>query len=281
MKARILTVMLLVMALMLACNATATPQLATPAQGTLSGTGSTSMPPAGAPTSPSDTPVLLPGDTSIPLPSDTPIPLPSDTPIPLPSDTPTITLTETPSTAMVTPKTDAANCRFGPGTAYVSVGGLKVGASVPILGQNGDGTWWQILNPNNISDKCWVSASVTNTTGNMGTVPVVAAPQPFVTKVTVSNPDAINVAGCVGPIAPMTITGTIDVNGPVEVTWHFETQQGGALPSHKLTFAKYGPLTVKDSTYTPALVAGTYWVKLFVTSPNSLTAQASYTISCP
>src|SRR5512135_3455320 len=59
------------------------------------------------------------------LPSDTPTLQPSDTPIPLPSDTPTITLTFTPEVAMVTPKTEAVNCRYGPGVDYLSIGGLK------------------------------------------------------------------------------------------------------------------------------------------------------------
>jgi hypothetical protein len=182
---------------------------------------------------------------------------------------------------MVTPKTEAVNCRFGPGTTYASVGGLKVGASVPILGQNGDGTWWQIQNPNNIVDNCWVSATATVTSGNMGSVPVAGSPQPFVTAVTANSPAAISVPGCIGPIQPLVLTGTIDVNGPTPVVWHFETQQGGALPSHTLTFTKFGPLTVTENAFTPPLVAGTYWLKLFVTSPNSLTSQASYTITCP
>ena len=182
---------------------------------------------------------------------------------------------------MVTPKTEAANCRFGPGTSYVSVGGLKVGASVPILGTNGDGTWWQIQNPNNISDKCWVSVTVTDASGNMGSVPVTPAPQPFVTKVTANTPANISVPGCIGPITPMALTGSIDVNGPTAVVWHFETQQGGALGSHTLTFTKYGPQTVTESSYTPPVVAGTYWVRLVVTAPNSLKGEANYTIACP
>ena len=260
MKARIVPVIVIVMVFVSACNLTTSPTIQ----------------------SATTTPLTPPGlvVTSVP-PTDTPILLPSDTPIPLPSDTPTITLTETLAVAMVTPKTEAVNCRFGPGTGYIGVGGLKVSASVQILGQNGDGTWWQIQNPNNISDKCWVSASATDVSGNMASIPVTPAPQPFVTKVTVSNPANISVAGCIGPISPMVITGTIDVNGPVAVTYHFETQQGGALSNHTLTFAKYGPLTVTDNSYTPGLVAGTYWVKLFITAPNSVTAQASYTISCP
>ena len=266
MKTRTFTVVLVLMALMLACNVTTVPQAGTPIQNTLPRPGETPLPPT---------------DTPNPLPSDTPKPLPSDTPAP----TPTITLTPTSSVAMVTPKTQDVNCRFGPGTDYLSVGGLKVGASVPILGQNGDGTWWQIQNPNNVSDKCWVSGGAggaTNTSGNMGSVPVTPAPKPFVTKVTASNPANISVpAGCIGPISSMTLTGTIDVNGPVAVTWHFETQQGGAMGNHSLTFTKYGPQTVTDNSYTPPLVAGTYWVRLVVTSPNSIKGEASYKIGCP
>jgi uncharacterized protein YraI len=270
MKTRTFTVVLVLMALMLACNVTTAPQSGTPNQVTLPGSGGTSLPPT---------------DTPNPLPSDTPKPLPSDTPtITLTSTftlTPTNTLTSTPSAAMVTPKAEDVNCRFGPGTTYLGVGGLKVGTSVPILGQNGDGTWWQITNPNNIIDKCWVSASATDASGNMGSIPVTPAPKPFVTKVTASNPDNISVAGCLGSIPPQTLTGTIDVNGPVAVTWHFETQQGGALGNHVQTFTKYGPQTVTDNSYTPPLVAGTYWVHLVVTAPNSIKGEASYTITCP
>ena len=261
MKTRTFTVILILMILLSACNLPIAGQ-----------SGSTSQPPT---------------DTTNPLPGDTAVPLPSDTPNLVPSDTPTITLTATNTltptseVAMVTPKTEAANCRFGPGTSYVSVGGLKVGASVPILGTNGDGTWWQIQNPNNISDKCWVSVTVTDASGNMGSVPVTPAPQPFVTKVTANTPANISVPGCIGPITPMALTGSIDVNGPTAVVWHFETQQGGALGSHTLTFTKYGPQTVTESSYTPPVVAGTYWVRLVVTAPNSLKGEANYTIACP
>ena len=216
-----------------------------------------------------------------PSPTDTPELQPSNTVMPLATITPTITPTRTPSAAMVTPKSEAVNCRFGPGTTYLAIGGLKTGASVPILGRNGDGTWWQIQNPNNVSENCWVSSLATNTTGNVAAVPMAAAPQPFVTLVTVNTPATISAPACPGSIPPIDFTGTIDVNGPVTVTYHFQTEQGGILPDHTLVFTQFGPLNVSDNSYTPPLAAGTYWVKLFVTAPNSLTAQASYTITCP
>ncbi len=205
----------------------------------------------------------------------------------LPANPPVFGSTNTPaqvpvtgSAAMVTPKTVAVNCRFGPGTGYLPTGGLKVGASVPIRGQTADGTWWQIQNPNNVFADCWVSAAVSNTTGNIASVPIVPAPVTTVTLVTVNTPSPISVPGCTGSIAPVMLTGSIDVNGPITVTYHFATQQGVTLPAHTLTITRYGPFNVTDS-FTPSLVAGAYWVKLFVTAPNSLTAQANYTISCP
>ncbi|HTX91169.1 MAG TPA: SH3 domain-containing protein [Anaerolineales bacterium] len=221
-------------------------------------------------------PVSGPTDTSAPA----AVP-PTDTPAPLPTDTATIAPTDTPASPMVTPKTDAVNCRFGPGTSYVGIGGLMAGATVPILGQNGDGTWWQITNPNNITTQCWVAGSATDATGNLGSVPVVPAPTPFVTKVTAIPPAAISVPGCMGPIAPISLTGTIETNGPVSVTWHFETQQGGVLSSHTLNFTKYGPQNVTDHSFTPPLTAGTYWVRLVITTPNSVKSiDVTYTITC-
>ncbi len=205
----------------------------------------------------------------------------SNTLIPtVPTASPTITLSPTSSKAMVTPKTEAVNCRFGPGTNYLSVGGLKTGVTVPVLGQNGDGTWWQIQNPNNVFENCWISASATDVTGSMASVPVVPAPLSLVTLVIVNPSEAISVPGCVGPIQPIALNGVITVNGPVTVTYHFETEQGGALPGHNLTISKFGPVTVTEN-FTPSVVAGTYWIKLFVTAPTSLTAQATDTISCP
>jgi hypothetical protein len=257
MKTRIVPLVLCLVLLLTACNLTSAAGEPSPTQAT-------------------DT---LAGPT-IALPSDTPAIASTDTPA-IPTDTATITPTETLSIAMVKPTSDAANCRFGPAVTYVSVGGLKVDTSVPVVGQNGDGTWWEIQNPNNPNSTCWVSGAVTTVTGNLGSVPVNPAPVTSVTKVTVTNPPTISVPGCMGPITPMVLTGTIDVNGPTSVTWHFETEQGGALGSHTLVFTKYGPQAVTDNGYTPPVTAGTYWVRLVISAPNSVVTEGSYTIACP
>lgn len=206
--------------------------------------------------------------------------LPANPPVFSPTNTPG-QIPVTGSTPMVTPASAAVNCRFGPGTGYLAVGGLKQGASVPVLGKSADGAWWQIQNPNDILNTCWVSASVTNVSGNAAAVPIARPPQASVTLVTVDTPASLHVPGCLGPVKPLVLTGAIDANGPVMVTYHFETQQGGALPTRSVNISRSGPQKVSETGFTPPLVAGTYWVKLFVTAPNSLSAQTNYTITCP
>lgn len=249
MKRRILLTIILITALMLACNLQ---RVATP----------------------TDSPDTLPPDSGITL-------TPSTEAVVVPSATPTITLSPTPSVPMVTPKADGVNCRYGPGTAYIILGALPAGSSVPILGKTSDEKFWLINNPTVSGQKCFVAASVTNTSGNTASVPFVDIPPSLVTNVTANNPANINVAGCMGPIQSIKLKGLIEVNGPVTVVWHFETQQGGVLPSYTSIITEFGTTEVNDNSYTPPLVPGTYWVHLVITSPASMVGVASYTISCP
>ena len=198
-----------------------------------------------------------------------------------PSNTPPPAATSTPTVPVAFPREVAVNCRLGPSTGWVVLSGLSVGTSAQITGKSGDGSWWQIVDPLSSGRRCWVSTSVTNTAGNVGGVPVVEAPKATVTNVTVDvDPESLSVAGCVGPIAPIEITGTIETNGPTTVQWRFETQQGGAMTAQSTTFDAFGEETVSVD-FTPTLAAGTYWVRLIVTSPSEAQAETRYTITCP
>lgn len=201
---------------------------------------------------------------------------------PLPSNTAPPTATFTPSVPVAFPKEVAVNCRLGPGTAWVVLSGLSVGASSQITGKSGDGGWWQIIDPVSSGRRCWVAASVTNTAGNVASIPVVEAPKATVTNVTVDvDPSSLSIADCLGPIVPLKITGTIETNGPTTVQWRFETQQDGAMSAKSTEFDSFGEETV-SSDYTPTtLTAGTFWVRLIVTGPNEAQAEAKYTITCP
>ena len=209
-------------------------------------------------------------------------PISTDTPTQtlLPSNTPPPSSTSTPTVPVALPKEVAVNCRLGPSVGWVVLSGLSVGTSSQIAGKSGDGGWWYIVDPFNSGRKCWVASSVTITAGNLAGIPVVEAPQATVTKVTVDvDPKSLSVAGCIGPILPLKIAGTIETNGPTAVKWHFETQQGGAMPNQTTNFDAFGSKEV-SMDYTPPLTAGTYWVRLIVTAPNSLQSEARYTIQC-
>src|SRR5262249_33942335 len=155
--------------------------------------------------------------------------------------TPLPTSTSTPTIPVASPKTVAVNCRFGPGIGWLATSALNVGQSAQILGKNADGSWWFIVDPFSSGNNCWVSVSVTNAAGNLAVIPVVQTPKASVTKVTVKvNPNTVSVPGCVGPISPSKITGTIEVNGPTQVKWYFETQQGGAMSTNTTNFDTFG-----------------------------------------
>lgn len=230
---------------------------------------------------PSNAPVT---ETPTAIVSETPtlsIPTATDTPIVTPSNTPPPTNTSTPTVPVAFPREVAVNCRLGPSVGWIVTSGLAVGASSQIVGRSADGGWWYIVDPVNAGRNCWVASSVTNTAGNLGGIPVVEAPRASVTEVTVDvEPNALSVAGCLGPILPLEITGSIETNGPGPVTWYFETQQGGAMASQTTDFDAFG-VQEFSTTYTPALTAGTYWVRLVVTNPNSTQGEARYTITCP
>lgn len=122
----------------------------------------------------------------------TPVPSATTTPSPVPTatitntatqtETPTITPTPTiTSTPTITPTPTfdfpdvnvlmQANCRYGPGTAYLYAHGLYEGDRGEVNGRNYSGTWlW--IKPENLDWHCWVSASVVEIEGDIGTVVV-------------------------------------------------------------------------------------------------------------
>lgn len=231
--------------------------------------------PSNAPTQ-TPTPGLITPSVTQSLSTATPTqtPSPSNTAPPLPTATPTV--------PVAFPKEVAVNCRLGPSVAWIVLSGLNVGASSQIVGRTADNAWWYIVDPFNSARRCWVAASVTNTAGNLAGIPVAAPPSAEVLAVGVDvDPNEISVAGCVGPIQPIEISGTIETNGPTTVQWHFETQQGGAMTTQSTEFETFGEQDNFSVDYTPPLTAGTYWVRLVVTSPNSKQAEVKYTIECP
>lgn len=120
--------------------------------------------------------------TPTPTYTSTPTSPPTLTATPTITLTPTVTLTPTITrTPTVTPSPtfdfpdvtvlEQANCRYGPGTAYLYAQGLYAGDTSIVHGRNSGGTWLWIL-PSTATWHCWVSASVVEIQGDIRTVRV-------------------------------------------------------------------------------------------------------------
>ncbi len=128
-----------------------------------------------------------PTQTASPLPSPASTITPTPTASPTPTVTPTPTITPTPPQTL-TPTFDfpdvivqmQANCRYGPGTAYLYSHGLYPGDTGIVGGRNASGTWLWIM-PNTLNRYCWVSASVVQVIGDIFTVRAINPPLPFST----------------------------------------------------------------------------------------------------
>jgi len=208
-----------------------------------------------------------------------------DTPIPtltlVPTETLQPTFTPTPTIPIAWPSDKGVNCRLGPSTDWVSISSLLVGQTATIQGKNGDATWWYVTTVNDPGKPCWVSGSVTITAGNLANIPVINLPTASVTDVNVKfEPKEIILPGCLGPVQAVTIKGSITVNGPAKVEWHFETEQSGSLLVNTIEFKNADTKTV-EASFTPSPSAGTYWVKLIITKPNDKVGETKYKITCP
>jgi hypothetical protein len=88
-----------------------------------------------------------------------------------PASPPTLEIPLTGVTAQI--NTPELNVRQGPGTNYPTVGTLRQGEQVQIVGRNTDSTWWAIAYSSGIA---WVFAELTIPDGDVSQVPLVAAP---------------------------------------------------------------------------------------------------------
>jgi hypothetical protein len=174
----------------------------TPLTGLLAATillGACSAPPVVQALSASETPIETATDRPPPTTTLTPTAAPSDTPtptdIPSPTATPTISLTPTitptrtrtptftPSVAVAYPRGRVivlANCRHGPGAAYLHEWTLYPTDRVTILNRSEDATWVYV-DPDNYLDYCWIRADLIDITGDVWSVSPYYSPLPFST----------------------------------------------------------------------------------------------------
>jgi hypothetical protein len=93
---------------------------------------------------------------------------------PIPSRTPTIT-----PTPIITGRVLVqANCRYGPGSAYLYEWGLYPTVRLTALGRNQDATWIYI-DPWNYTDKCWVKVDFVELSGDVHDLPQIRTLLPY------------------------------------------------------------------------------------------------------
>jgi hypothetical protein len=73
---------------------------------------------------------------------------------------------------------EQANCRYGPGVAYLFEWGLYEANWVTVLGRNQDATWVYV-DPWTYTDYCWVSVKVLQFHGDVHSVPQIRTLLPY------------------------------------------------------------------------------------------------------
>jgi hypothetical protein len=131
---------------------------------------------------PTDT--VAPTRTSTPQPTDTVPPTKTATVTWTLTPTQTATITLTPTITPTQPPPQGfvnvaqANCRYGPGAAYLYKFGLYQGISVEILGRTDRGDWVYVL-PLWYEDGCWIKEDLLEVTGDIFSVEVDYGSLPF------------------------------------------------------------------------------------------------------
>lgn len=207
---------------------------------------------------------------------------PAPTPISPPpvSSTPTFLPTPTPTPVEIPMQVtvELANCRFGPGTVYLALNEIRSGRTLTAVGRNDTSTWWQVEDPINPGGYCWVSADVTEEQGDVGRLPIVAAPFVTVTKVDLRvEPNRIAV-GCNDFPQTVFFEAAITTNGPTLLTWQWEASTGVVSDVGTLIFEESGTQLINEFYRINA--PNEYWVKLQILTPNEAVEQVTFPVSC-
>ena len=196
---------------------------------------------------------------------------------PSPTFTTVPAATSTPSEPQLTPNTNAVNCRLGPNVVYESLDVINSGQTAVIAGKDEDNTWWYVHDPNNSNLFCWVSTSVSTTSGDLSNLPVIPVTAAIVTAVTVNASVNFNMCGQPNSV---NFSGTITTNGPTKVTFRWEV--GGTitniLSSQTITFNAAGTKNAPNPGTLAHLDCGKYSITLHVLNPNDISAKKDFKI---
>ena len=89
-------------------------------------------------------------------------------------------------------------CREGDSTEYLAAGYLLAGESAEVIGQNTEGTWLVINNPD-WEGICWLFRASVNLDGDLETTPLLTAPPLLPTKQAPGNGSTLTCSGYLSP----------------------------------------------------------------------------------
>ena len=191
---------------------------------------------------------------------------------------PTITATATSSVVLASPRAQPVNCRFGPDVSYAVIGALIVGRQAEVIGKSIDIAWIYVRNPSDPSTSCWLFADLVDVDGNLEMLPVVGPPEIMVTDIKVRiDPPSVNV-GCNDFPQYVSISADITTNGPLVVTWYWESSTGLVSDQKQVLFEAGETKTVQDYYLVPR--AGEYSIFVRSAPPNSQTGEAAFRAIC-
>ena len=191
---------------------------------------------------------------------------------------PTRAATSTPSVVLASPRAQPVNCRFGPDVSYAVIGALIVGRQAEVIGKNMDITWIYVRNPSDPSTSCWLFTDLVDVDGNLEMLPVVGPPEIMVTDIKVRiDPPSVNV-GCNDFPQNVIISADISTNGPLVVTWYWESSTGLVSDQKQVLFEAGETKTVQDYYLVPR--AGEYSIFVRSAPPNSQTGEAAFRAIC-
>jgi hypothetical protein len=210
----------------------------------------------------------------------TPAPTPTAVPVFEPSPTPTPTVIPTPTLPQVTLqlRSERVNCRFGPGTVYGVISELRQGQSLRAVGRNEASTWWYIRDPGNPGGFCWTSADLAEAQGDFEGLPVIQPPFVTVTSVNLRVEPNLIVVGCNQFPQTVFFEARVTANGPTLLTWNWEVSTGVTSTVGTMVFQEAGTQVINE--YYQINAPNEYWVKLNILTPNEMTQQVIFPVSC-
>lgn len=191
---------------------------------------------------------------------------------------PTFTFTPTPVVLSIQVTAELINCRSGPGAIFDTVTEIQQGRTLRAIARNDLATWFYVKDPGNPGGFCWVSAEVTQINGEASVLPIMQPPIAIVTHVDLRvEPNRINV-NCNQFPQTVFFEALVTANGPTLLTWKWELSNGIVSNVGTLIFEAAGTQAINE--FYQINSANDYWVKFLVLTPNEISEQASFRVSC-